>query len=159
MGVTILGHIFEQSISDIEGLQARAEGGEPIAEAKGKTTGKRKKEGVVYTPDSITRFIVEKTLGEYLNRRFEYLKVENTQWYFKSGERAGEFRTEKVELQFWRIYQDTLRKTRVVDPACGQGRFWWPPLTFSMKNIRGSTNGSPSCAAGQVMSLISIRKS
>ena len=123
VGVTILGHIFEQSISDIEGLQARAEGGKPIAEAKGKTTGKRKKEGVVYTPDSITRFIVEKTLGEYLNRRFEDLKVENTQWYFKSGERAGEFRTEKVELQFWRTYQDILRKTRVVDPACGSGAF------------------------------------
>ena len=51
------------------------------------------------------------------------LKWENSKWFFKSGERTGEFRTEKVELQFWRTYQDILRKTRVVDPACGSGAF------------------------------------
>ncbi len=123
VGVTILGHIFEQSISDLEALQATATGNETLKELKGKTTGKRKKEGVVYTPDPITRFIVEKTLGKHLNLRFEKLKEQNAEWFLKSGERKGEFRTEKIELQFWRAYQDILRKTRVVDPACGSGAF------------------------------------
>ena len=84
VSVTILGHIFEQSITDLEALQAEASG----QELNG--AGKRKKEGVVYTPDAITRFIVEKTLGGYLSEQF------NAQWEatadrrVKGGERAGE---------------------------------------------------------------------
>ncbi len=57
VSVTVLGHIFEQSISDLEELHAAAQG--VVKEG----AGKRKKEGLVYTPDPITRFIVEETLG------------------------------------------------------------------------------------------------
>mgnify|MGYP000157854236 CR=1 FL=1 len=55
--VEILGHIFEQSISDIEELRAQTQGNVVPQ------VGKRKREGVVYTPDFITRFIVEQTIG------------------------------------------------------------------------------------------------
>ena len=51
--VTVLGHLFEQSITDIEALKA---GTAP-------DVSKRKREGVVYTPDTITRFLVERTVG------------------------------------------------------------------------------------------------
>lgn len=72
VSVTVLGHIFEQSITDLEALQAEVTGEEVEVKAKA-TTGKRKREGVVYTPDSITRFIVEQTLGRHLEKQFEAL--------------------------------------------------------------------------------------
>jgi hypothetical protein len=62
--VSVLGHIFEQSVSDIEAMRAQAQGQEPP-----KTT-KRKREGVVYTPGLITRFIAEETIGKTLSERF-----------------------------------------------------------------------------------------
>ena len=62
--VTLLGHLFEQSITDLERLRAESRG-----EAPPKVT-KRKKEGVVYTPDIVTRFLVERTIGLTLRRNF-----------------------------------------------------------------------------------------
>ena len=55
--VTVLGHIFEQSITDIEKKRAEARGEAPP------TVSKRKREGVVYTPDMVTRFLIERTLA------------------------------------------------------------------------------------------------
>ena len=61
--VTLLGHLFEQSITDLEKLRAESRG-----EEAPKVT-KRKREGVVYTPDIVTRFLVGKTIGETLADR------------------------------------------------------------------------------------------
>ena len=55
--VTVLGHIFEQSITDIERLRAISRGQEPPK------VSKRKQFGVIYTPDIVTRFLVERTIG------------------------------------------------------------------------------------------------
>lgn len=56
--VDILGHIFEQSISDLEKLKNELEGrDEPVGVEKHKT--RRKKEGAFYTPSFITRYIIE----------------------------------------------------------------------------------------------------
>ena len=126
ISVTILGHIFEQSISDIEALK---EFGDLNLKIK---DGKRKKEGVVYTPDSITRFIVEKTLGDYVvKRRTELLEdfITKGSWQqFKVGEStAGEplakWKSQAAELEYWRSYQELLKTIRIVDPACGSGAF------------------------------------
>lgn len=113
VSVTILGHIFEQSITDLEALQAEARGETPEG------AGKRKKEGVVYTPDAITRFIVEKTLGGYVAEQFDAL------WQQWAGRRtkSGEWKSTKHEIVFWRAYQERLRTLKVVDPACGSGAF------------------------------------
>ncbi|MEO6966863.1 MAG: N-6 DNA methylase [Rhodanobacteraceae bacterium] len=81
VGVTVLGHIFEQSVADIEELREAAGAGNFELKAKEQVEraaasgvrGRRKQEGVVYTPDSVTEFIVEQTLGGYLHRRFENL--------------------------------------------------------------------------------------
>ena len=73
LNVNILGHIFEQSISDIEQLKASLNG-EPAQERN----GKRKKEGIYYTPEYITRYLVEQTVGAYLDEhpeRLEHLTV------------------------------------------------------------------------------------
>lgn len=115
VSVTILGHIFEQSITDIERLLAEARGEEPP------TTTKKKREGVVYTPDFVTRFIVEKTIGAHLDEaRERLLPLHSTavdddgviKWRGKTGER-----------DFWRAYLDEIKALKIVDPACGSGAF------------------------------------
>ncbi len=67
--VTVLGHIFEQSITDIERLKAEARGEAPPK------VSKRKREGVVYTPDMVTRFLVEQTVGRTLDERRARLRA------------------------------------------------------------------------------------
>jgi hypothetical protein len=62
--VTVLGHIFEQSITDIERLRAEARGEEPPK------VSKSKRQGVVYTPEIVTRFLVERTIDVSLEERF-----------------------------------------------------------------------------------------
>ena len=124
VGVTILGHIFEQSITDMERLIAQARGEEPVEAKSVGTSGRRKRDGVVYTPDYVARFIVEQTLGTHMREIFtdcvepritrvsSVTDYENIQW-----------RNRNAELQAWREYQERISKLRVVDPACGSGVF------------------------------------
>lgn len=56
LSVNILGHIFENSIGDIE-------------ELKDETTERRKKDGVYYTPEYITDYICRNTIIPYLCKR------------------------------------------------------------------------------------------
>lgn len=59
-----LGHIFEQSLTDLEELQANIDN---INFDKTKT--KRKKMGVFYTREYITHYIVYNTLGKLCNEK------------------------------------------------------------------------------------------
>jgi len=124
ISVTVLGHIFEQSIADVERLQAIARG-EEVEEEKAKgTSGRRKRDGVVYTPDYIARFIVEQTIGTHIRDIFDTIikgftqkksdnsDYENILWKNKSSERKA-----------WLAYRDRLTSLRIVDPACGSGVF------------------------------------
>lgn len=114
VSVTILGHIFEQSISDIEGLHAEARQLTPPA------AGKKKREGVVYTPDFVTRFIVERTIGAHLAET----AAELLPAYGVEGEDgAVAWRGKTSERDYWRAYLDRLAALRVLDPACGSGAF------------------------------------
>lgn len=100
-----LGRIFEQSITELEILEAEAEGRESI----GKVT-KRKRDGVYYTPEWVVDVIVEETLG----RRLAELRAESG-WedgQKPAGERAAIDR-----------YLGRLRTLAVLDPACGSGAF------------------------------------
>lgn len=115
VSVAILGHIFEQSISDIEKKHAEARG-----EAAPKTS-KRKREGVVYTPDFVTRFIVEHTIGAHLQERRETLLKEHANGEDAHG--AIRWKTKASEKAFWRAYLDCVTSLRIIDPACGSGAF------------------------------------
>ena len=53
LDVNILGHIFENSIGDIE-------------ELKEDSKGRRKKDGIFYTPEYITDYICRNTIIPYL---------------------------------------------------------------------------------------------
>jgi len=131
--VDILGHIFEQSITDLERIRQDIESGG--SEATGtKATTRRKKEGAFYTPAFITRYIVEQTLGSVLAVRFEDLR--------KSGETAAAASARKpladpnaydlttlndpqrkALVKFWEAWQEVLKNLRILDPACGSGAF------------------------------------
>lgn len=73
LNVNILGHIFEQSLSDLEQLKNEIDGIQTD-----KTKSKRKKDGIYYTPEYITRYIVEQTIGKYLEEhpdKLESIKI------------------------------------------------------------------------------------
>jgi Eco57I restriction-modification methylase/TaqI-like C-terminal specificity domain len=122
VNITVLGHIFEQSVSDVEKLLAKARG--EVDDQPEKTSGvkgRRKRDGIVYTPDYIAKFIVEKTLGTHVEDVFrttmaKFAKGDVTDYTslkFKKGE----------EERAWIAYRLALKNLRVVDPACGSGVF------------------------------------
>ena len=55
-----LGHIFEQSITELEYREGELEGRETIAKLS-----KRKRDGVYYTPEPVVNYLVEQTLGPW----------------------------------------------------------------------------------------------
>lgn len=124
VSVTVLGHIFEQSIADVERLQAQARGEETEdAKATG-TTGRRKRDGVVYTPDYIARFIVAETLGAHLEEAFtKILRAHARAGADLSDYATIPWRRKSAELEAWQAYRDRLKTLRIVDPACGSGVF------------------------------------
>lgn len=124
ISVTVLGHIFEQSIADVERLQAQARGEEAEVERKTGTTGRRKRDGVVYTPDYIARFIVEQTLGTHLREIFTSIVAQFAQKGANVDDyEAIKWKRKSAEREAWEAYRDRLKTLRIVDPACGSGVF------------------------------------
>lgn len=124
VSVTVLGHIFEQSIADVERLQAQARGEETEEERATGTTGRRKRDGVVYTPDYVARFIVAETLGAHLAEAFtDILRAHAKAGADLSDYAAIPWRRKTAELEAWQAYRDRLKTLRIVDPACGSGVF------------------------------------
>lgn len=70
LNVNILGHIFEQSLSDLERIKAEIDGSE-----QDNKKSKRKIDGIFYTPEYITRYIVEQTIGKYLEENPDKLET------------------------------------------------------------------------------------
>jgi len=123
VSVNVLGHIFEQSISDLEEISQSIISGEVIKPQKKATavSGKRKKHGVVYTPSTITQFIVVDTLGRHIDEQFEKLFSEYGQ--YKNDDTIQWKKGKQTELRFWYAWQERLQQIKVVDPACGSGAF------------------------------------
>ena len=61
LGLYTLGHIFEQSITELEMLEAQAEGRESVNRLSG-----RKTDGVYYTPEWVVERLVDGTIGPRL---------------------------------------------------------------------------------------------
>lgn len=123
ISVTVLGHIFEQSIADLEVLTEQIGDDTfslPVQNGRA-VSGKRKKQGVVYTPDHITAFIVEHTLGSHINDLFNQLLTDYGK--FKKDGSIQWKKGKKTEYKFWTAWRELLQKIKVVDPACGSGAF------------------------------------
>ncbi|CAN5115657.1 hypothetical protein BH10PSE12_BH10PSE12_10930 [soil metagenome] len=123
ISVTVLGHIFEQSIADVEQLQAEALGEAPAEKKASGTTGRRKRDGVVYTPDYVARFIVDQTLGTHCKEIFAEILRKYAAKGAKVDDEAIAWKSAKAEKQAWAVYRDRLTALRIVDPACGSGVF------------------------------------
>ncbi|ARK21872.1 Eco57I restriction-modification methylase domain-containing protein [Sporosarcina ureae] len=128
LDVNLLGHIFEQSIADIEELKAEIRG-----EDFDKTKSKQKKEGVFYTPPFVTQFIVRRTIGEWFEQKRidlgENELIELTEEDFrKQAEKNKNKRIKKKtnlekHVDFYVRLQEAIREIKILDPACGSGAF------------------------------------
>ncbi|EGV28613.1 Eco57I restriction endonuclease [Thiorhodococcus drewsii AZ1] len=111
LNVNILGHIFEQSISDLEALRAEIHG-----TTADKQRSRRKRDGIFYTPELITRFMVSRTIGGWLTERLAEIEARHRTG--KPGPMSNETR-----LKVWVDYLDVLGRIKVLDLACGSGAF------------------------------------
>jgi len=106
--VEVLGHIFEQSLNDLEVIK------ESLFEEH-KVVDTRKKDGVFYTPQFVTSYIINNTVAKLCDEKKESLKLF---YEVKDTKRAKEKRRD--ELHSYREYLESLK---IVDPACGSGAF------------------------------------
>lgn len=148
VSVNVLGHIFEQSITDLEQLKELADTGAFTLEAVSKqaeqtkastaVSGARKDHGIVYTPEFITAFILDQTLGKTIESRradcvSSYQNGSNSDGipiWRKPTPEEKKYATKAlaqpervVELIFWRAWLVELTSIKVCDPACGSGAF------------------------------------
>ncbi|MDY0080941.1 MAG: N-6 DNA methylase, partial [Ignavibacteriaceae bacterium] len=112
--VNILGHIFENSLNEIEEITLSIQGKEID---KSKT--KRKKEGVFYTPKYITSYIVKNTLGSLCNEIKNELGIIEEDY---SPENKSKDTRRKL-VNTLDAYRERLLKITICDPACGSGAF------------------------------------
>jgi type I restriction-modification system DNA methylase subunit len=122
--VNILGHIFENSLNEIDNITAELEGKEID---KSKT--KRKKDGVFYTPKYITKYIVDNTIGKLCEEKKAKLNITDER-FGQTGKRS---RKGIADLQ---AYRDWLLDLKICDPACGSGAFLNQALDFLMEEHR-----------------------
>lgn len=125
LNVNILGHIFEQSITDLEEIKASLNG---ITLEKKK--GIRNKEGVFYTPEHITKYIVDEAIGGWLEDKKKKLGYYDLPKFtdeelirLKTGKTRKNNVKVKSHLDFWLKYRDALNNITICDPACGSGSF------------------------------------
>ena len=94
VNVNILGHIFEQSISDLEDL-------------KQENFSRRKREGVYYTPEYVTDYICRNTVIPCLSKSC----------VTSVDELIEEYKDNLEELE------NKFKEIKILDPACGSGAF------------------------------------
>ena len=124
--VNILGHIFEHSLSEIEEVEAELKG-----EEVNKSNGKRKKDGVFYTPKYITKYIVENTIGKLCKEKKVEMKLDNDIAIFEHQKTDGKLNTKGIELyETLNKYKEWLLTLKILDPACGSGAFLNEAVNF-----------------------------
>ncbi|WP_419233782.1 Eco57I restriction-modification methylase domain-containing protein [Aliarcobacter cryaerophilus] len=132
ISVNILGHIFEQSLTDLEELQANIDNVN-----FDKTKSKRKKDGVFYTPEYITRYIVENTLGKMCLEKREELQIVDITSPSNLKKLTKLEQQTKDNLE---IYKDWLLNLKILDPACGSGAFLNQALEYLINEHKNLQN-------------------
>ena len=126
--VNILGHIFENSLNELDEIKAELEG-----EVIDKTKTKRKKDGVFYTPKYITKYIVDNTIGKLCtDKKAEFKIIEED--YFTDKKRTKT--TKQPLLEKVTNYRNWLLQITICDPACGSGAFLNQALDFLINEHR-----------------------
>jgi type I restriction-modification system DNA methylase subunit len=161
--VNILGHIFENSLNEIDeitttltgfetllGLEEVAIQSESITQSGlqtlsatqsgfqtltglDKTKTKRKKDGVFYTPKYITKYIVDNTIGKLCEEKKLEITLDETKY---SSDKRITVATKKKLIETLDSYRKWLLQLTIVDPACGSGAFLNQALEFLITEHR-----------------------
>ena len=126
--VNILGHIFENSLNELDEINAQLAG-----ETIDKTKTKRKKDGVFYTPKYITKYIVENTVGKLCAEKKAELQLIEEEY---TTDKKRQLKTKQALLDRLKTYQDWLLQLTICDPACGSGAFLNQALDFLITEHR-----------------------
>lgn len=121
--VNILGHIFENSLSEIEEVTQQINSGATPQ------TSKRKQDGVFYTPQYITKYIVENTVGRLCAEKKQELHIVEDEYF---SDQRRQLQTKKRLLDQLQQYRKWLLEITILDPACGSGAFLNAALQFLM---------------------------
>ena len=162
--VNILGHIFENSLNEIEEVTAQINSGtvtggnnaaktnnptgsssaenppQAVADiartfmssndaAKENTVSKRKRDGVFYTPQYITKYIVENTVGRLCAEKKAEMGIDEAEYF---ADKNRQMATKKRLLENLAKYREWLLGITICDPACGSGAFLNAALRFLM---------------------------
>ncbi|MDO9275998.1 MAG: N-6 DNA methylase, partial [Lutibacter sp.] len=127
--VNILGHIFENSLNELDEIKAQLAG-----ETVDKSKTKRKKDGVFYTPKYITKYIVENTVGKLCEEKKTELEIIEEEFVSTRGLTRGLIPLPKKKkqqlLEKLSNYRNWLLQLSICDPACGSGAFLNQALDF-----------------------------
>jgi hypothetical protein len=135
-----LGRIFEQSITELEIMEAEADGRLSLNRLT-----KRKTDGVYYTPEWVVRYIVEQTLGTRLTDIKNELgcgdlpvldEAAFSEYRAYRNDRRRAAPAANAHLEFLRKYRFRLDRLRIIDPACGSGAFLIQALNRLVEEYR-----------------------
>lgn len=121
--VNILGHIFENSLNEIEEVTAQINAGEKPS------VSRRKRDGVFYTPQYITKYIVENTVGKLCAEKKASMGIDEQEYFADKNRQTA---TKKRLLDQLSAYREWLLGITICDPACGSGAFLNAALQFLM---------------------------
>lgn len=126
--VNILGHIFENSLNELDEIKAQLEGQEIE-----KTKTKRKKDGVFYTPKYITKYIVDNTIGKLCSDKKAELQLNEEDY---TTDKKRQQKTKQALTEKLNTYRSWLLQLTICDPACGSGAFLNQALDFLIAEHR-----------------------
>jgi len=127
--VNILGHIFENSLNEIEEVTAQINSGSPSLQGRSGEASKRKRDGVFYTPQYITKYIVENTVGRLCAEKKAEMGIDEAEYF---ADKNRQMATKKRLLDNLTKYREWLLGITICDPACGSGAFLNAALRFLM---------------------------
>ena len=130
--VNILGHIFENSLSEIEEVTQQIQTATAplsMGEGLGVRLSKRKQDGVFYTPQYITKYIVENTVGRLCAEKKAELNIVEDEYL---ADQRRQMQTKRRLLEQLKQYREWLLQITILDPACGSGAFLNAALQFLM---------------------------
>lgn len=149
--VDILGHIFENSLNDLEELRAEIKGKD-----FDKTQTKRKKDGVFYTPKYVTKYIVDSTLGQLCMDKKTEMGIYNIEIPIPKTKKLN--KKERELLSTIESYRDYLLSLKLLDLSCGSGAFLNQLVEFLKEEHQWVDEAIKTLMGGNVLALFDIEK-
>lgn len=110
--IDVLGHIFEQSISDIE-----------ILKGSESSIGERKSNGIFYTPEYVTSFIVKQSIDHWIEEEKERLDFSKLKNWKNTTNKSWQTRYAQENIRALNALKESLANIKILDPTCGSGAF------------------------------------